>query len=59
MKPGLYIVTVQYAGQPIQKSPFRVDWAPMKISKVRAYGPGLRTGVVGHAATFRTENPNN
>ena len=25
----------------------------MKVSKVRAYGPGLRTGVVGHAATFR------
>ena len=53
IKPGLYIVTVQYAGQPIQKSPFRVDVAPMKTSKVRAYGPGLKTGMVGHPATFR------
>ena len=53
IKPGLYIVTVQYVGQPIQKSPFRVDVAPMKTSKVRAYGPGLKTGMVGHPATFR------
>jgi len=53
IKPGLYIVTVQYAGQPIPKSPFRVDVAPMKVSKVRAYGPGLKTGVVGQPATFR------
>jgi len=53
IKPGLYIVTVQYSGQPIQKSPFKVDVAPMKTSKVRAYGPGLKTGMVGQPATFR------
>jgi len=52
MKPGMYIVTVQYAGQPIPKSPFKVDVAPMKTSKVRAFGPGLKTGMVGYPATF-------
>ena len=53
IKPGLYIITVQYAGQPIQKSPFKVEVAPMKMSKIRAFGPGLKTGMVGHPATFR------
>jgi len=53
MRPGMYIVTVQYSGQPIQKSPFKVDVAAAKISKVRAYGPGLKTGMVGQPATFR------
>ena len=52
MRPGMYIVTVQYAGQPIQKSPFKVDVAAMKTSKVRAFGPGLKTGMVGYPATF-------
>jgi len=53
MKPGMYIVTIQYASQPIQKSPFKVDVAPVKTSKIRAFGPGLKTGMVGYPATFR------
>jgi len=52
LKPGMYIVTVQYAGKPIEKSPFKVDVAPAKISKIRAYGPGLKTGMVGQPALF-------
>lgn len=54
-KPGLYVVSVNYGGQPIAKSPFKVDVGPMKESRIRAYGPGLEKGVVGYAANFTVE----
>lgn len=54
-KPGQYIVNVTYGGQPITKSPFKVDVGPMKETKIRAYGPGLENGVVGYAACFTVE----
>lgn len=55
-KPGLYIVTITYSGQQIQKSPFKVEVGPIKmLCKVRASGPGLETGVVGQPALFKVE----
>lgn len=55
LKPGLYIINITFGGQPIQRSPFKVDVGVVKISKVRAYGPGLETGTVGVPALFTVE----
>ncbi|XP_074644606.1 filamin-C-like isoform X4 [Tubulanus polymorphus] len=55
LKPGKYVVTVQFGGQDIPKSPFKVDVAPAKQSKIRAYGPGLEGGIVGCSADFVVE----
>jgi len=55
LKPGLYIINITFAGQPIQKSPFKVDVGVLKTSRVRAYGPGLETGTVGVPALFTVE----
>ena len=54
-KVGQYIVNVTYGETPIAKSPFRVDVAKLKTSKIRAYGPGLEGGVVGQPARFTVE----
>ena len=56
-KPGLHIINVTFAGQSIQKSPFKVDIGPIKASKVEAFGPGLESGVVNEPAKF-TVKPN-
>jgi len=55
LKPGTYIVTINFAGQGIPKSPFKVEVAAVKQSKVKAYGPGLETGMVGQPALFTVE----
>lgn len=54
-KPGDYVVNVTYGGQHIIKSPFKVEVGPFKETKIRAYGPGLNGGVVGHPACFTVE----
>ena len=56
-KPGLHIINVTFGGQSIQKSPFKVDIGPVKVSKVEASGPGLVSGVVNEPAKF-TVKPN-
>ena len=54
--PGDYTVQITWGGQNIPKSPFQVKIGPEAGSqKVRAYGPGLRTGKVGHPACFVVE----
>ena len=54
-KPGMYVVNVLYGGQPIVKSPFRVEVGPHMETRIRAYGPGLDGGVVGYPACFTVE----
>lgn len=54
-KPGPYVVNVLYGGQPITKSPFRVEVGPERFTKIRAFGPGLEGGVVGYPACFTVE----
>ncbi|XP_060691621.1 filamin-B isoform X1 [Hemiscyllium ocellatum] len=50
---GLYSVDVMYDQNPIVGSPFTVDAAlPPDPSKVKAYGPGLTSGLVGKSAEF-------
>lgn len=54
-KEGRHVVMVTFAGQEIYKSPFEVNVGPYKETNIRAYGPGLDGGVVGHPATFTIE----
>lgn len=54
-KEGRYIVMVTYGGQEITKSPFEVNVGPFKETRIRAYGPGLKGGVVGYPALFTAE----
>ncbi|CAB1315690.1 unnamed protein product, partial [Coregonus sp. 'balchen'] len=50
---GLYAVEVIYDGQPIPGSPFPVEATlPPDPSKVKAFGPGLKGGLVGNPAEF-------
>ena len=53
--PGRYSVIVTYGGQEVPKSPFEVNVGKYITSKVRAFGPGLEGGVVGHSADFSVE----
>ncbi|XP_078730303.1 filamin-C-like isoform X1 [Lampetra fluviatilis] len=53
---GKYTITVTWGNQSIPRSPFEVMVGnPAGPQKVRAWGPGLETGVVGKAANFVVE----
>lgn len=54
-KEGRHIVMVTFAGQEIPKAPFEVHVGPYKETLIRAYGPGLTSGVVSHPAMFTVE----
>ncbi|KAI5617955.1 filamin-C isoform X4 [Silurus asotus] len=50
---GPYKVDISYDENPVPGSPFSVEGVmPPDPSKVRAYGPGLRGGIVGKPAPF-------
>lgn len=50
---GQYKVEVSYDGNPVMGSPFGVEAVmPADPSKVRAFGPGLKGGIVGKPAPF-------
>ncbi|XP_041964970.1 filamin-C-like isoform X2 [Alosa sapidissima] len=54
--PGKYTVMVTWGGQPIPRSPFEVEvGVEAGQQKVRAWGPGLVTGMVGKSADFVVE----
>lgn len=55
LKEGKYIVEVSFGGQEHFQSPFEVQVGPFKDSKVVAYGPGLKGGIVGHPAKFTVD----
>ncbi|XP_018312646.1 filamin-like isoform X3 [Mycetomoellerius zeteki] len=57
VKEGRHVVMITYGGKEIPKSPFEVNVGPYKESNIKAFGPGLHTGVVGHPAKF-TVNTN-
>ncbi|XP_018054590.1 PREDICTED: filamin-A isoform X9 [Atta colombica] len=57
VKEGRHVVMITYGGREISKSPFEVNVGPYKESNIKAFGPGLHTGVVGHPAKF-TVNTN-
>ncbi|KAI1890363.1 hypothetical protein AGOR_G00152960 [Albula goreensis] len=50
---GFYSVDVTYDGSPVPGSPFPVEASlPPDPSKVKAFGPGLKGGLVGSPAEF-------
>ncbi|XP_030633099.1 filamin B a isoform X3 [Chanos chanos] len=50
---GVYSVDVLYDGNPVPGSPFPVEATlPPDPSKVKAFGPGLKGGLVGNPAEF-------
>jgi filamin len=53
---GDYIVNIKYAGKHIPNSPFRprVRWAT-DSTKVKAYGPGLKSGLTDEPAEFTVD----
>ncbi|XP_072567273.1 filamin-C-like [Paramormyrops kingsleyae] len=54
--PGKYTVAITWGGQAIPRSPFEVVVSEAaKSQKVRAWGPGLETGMVGKSADFVVE----
>ncbi|XP_051548052.1 filamin-C [Myxocyprinus asiaticus] len=56
VKPGKYNVIITWGGQPIPRSPFEVEVSTeVGPQKVRAWGPGLETGMVGKPADFVVE----
>ncbi|TNN82092.1 Filamin-C [Liparis tanakae] len=56
LKPGKYTVSIAWGGQPIPRSPFEVEVGKEAgFQKVRAWGPGLKTGMVGKSADFVVE----
>ena len=42
-------------GQEIKRSPFNVKIGPHKNSKIKAYGPGLKGGIVNKPARFTVD----
>ncbi|XP_077196543.1 filamin-C isoform X2 [Paroedura picta] len=54
--PGKYVVSITWGGYAIPRSPFEVQVGPEAgLQKVRAWGPGLETGMVGKSADFVVE----
>ncbi|XP_045071669.1 filamin-C-like isoform X16 [Coregonus clupeaformis] len=53
---GKYTITITWGGQTIPRSPFEVVVSEdVGLQKVRAWGPGLETGMVGKSADFVVE----
>ncbi|XP_070164419.1 filamin-like isoform X1 [Polyergus mexicanus] len=55
IKEGRHVVMITYGGKEIPKSPFEVNVGPYKESNIKAFGPGLHTGIVGHPAKFTVD----
>jgi filamin len=41
---------ITFANQEIPRSPFEVNVGPVKNSNIKAYGPGLKSGIVNKPA---------
>uniref|UniRef100_UPI00358FEB07 filamin-C-like isoform X2 n=1 Tax=Myxine glutinosa TaxID=7769 RepID=UPI00358FEB07 len=53
---GRYVITITWGSKNIPRSPFEVlVGPPAGDQKVRAWGPGLEMGLVGHSADFVVE----
>ncbi|XP_061106615.1 filamin-C isoform X3 [Conger conger] len=54
--PGKYTIIITWGGHTIPRSPFEVEVSEEAgLQKVRAWGPGLETGMVGKSADFVVE----
>ncbi len=55
VKQGRHIVMVTFANQEIPRSPFEVNISPFKRSAIKAFGPGLKGGIVDKPAKFTVD----
>ena len=57
-KEDNYAIPVKFAGEPVPKSPFKIDIKPgSDASKCKAYGPGLEEPIIGEENLFTVECP--
>uniref|UniRef100_T1IWF9 Sarcolemmal membrane-associated protein n=1 Tax=Strigamia maritima TaxID=126957 RepID=T1IWF9_STRMM len=50
---GEYLLAIAFGGEPISPTPFRfISIGPSELGKVRAFGPGLSSGIVFRPAEF-------
>lgn len=52
---GRHIIMINFANQEIPRSPFEVTVGPEKTSRIKAYGPGLKGGIVHKPARFTVD----
>ena len=55
VKVGRHIVMVTFANAEIPRSPFEVNISPLRTSNIKAFGPGLKGGVVDKPAKFTVD----
>ena len=51
-EPGSHTLEMQYAGVPLQDSPYKFTVQPQKTGVVTAHGPGLSSGLAGQPTSF-------
>ena len=51
-EPGAHTLELNYAGVPLQGSPYKFTAEPLKPGRVSAFGPGLSSGLTGQPSTF-------
>jgi len=49
---GPHTLEMNYAGVPLQGSPYKFTVQPVVAGKVSAFGPGLSAGLAGHPSSF-------
>ncbi len=54
-KDGRHIIMITFANVEIPRSPFEVNIGKNKTSKIKAYGPGLKGGIVNKPAKFTVD----
>eukprot|EP00095_Tigriopus_kingsejongensis_P006988 maker-scaffold430_size173499-snap-gene-0.40 protein:Tk06988 transcript:maker-scaffold430_size173499-snap-gene-0.40-mRNA-1 annotation:"filamin-a isoform x3" len=55
IKQGRHIVMITFANQEIPRSPFEVNISADKTTSIKAYGPGLKGGIVNRPARFTVD----
>jgi len=51
-EPGAHTLELNYAGVPVQSSPYKFSVQPVQLGRVSAFGPGLSSGLAGQPASF-------
>ena len=51
-EPGAHTLELNYAGMPVQASPYKFHVEPIQPGRVSVYGPGLSSGLAGQPSSF-------
>ena len=54
-RPGRHIIMITFANVEIPRSPFEVNIGKHQTSKIKAYGPGLKGGIINKPAKFTVD----